>query len=161
MAILGQRLCVSNREGAGLACYDPRIGGGTRFRTLDATPYNATTTSYSSSGEDNFKMAADSPVALYTRIFGEGFSDPNSGEWKPDDSTTIRWSGYHGFRRGLASNLLGLGVNPKIIQAILRHSDVTTTLQFYTLVPDEDTRIAMQKLEDSIRSKVLAPVANG
>ena len=68
------------------------IGGGTRFRTLDATPYNATTTSYSSSGEDNFKMAADSPLALYTRIFGEGFSDPNSGEWKPDPRVMVKQS---------------------------------------------------------------------
>jgi integrase len=83
------------------------------------------------------------------------------GEWQPDDSTTIHWKGYHGFRRGLASNLLGLGVNPKIIQAILRHSDVSTTLQFYTLVPDEDTRLAMQKLEDTIRTRLLGQNQSG
>jgi hypothetical protein len=68
------------------------IGGTSRFRTLDATPYHATTTSYSSAGEDNFKMAADSPLALYTRIFGEGFTDPNSGEWKPDPRIMVKQS---------------------------------------------------------------------
>lgn len=99
--------------------------------------------------------------AIKPALAAHRFWKMESGEWVPDDSTSVQWRGYHGFRRGLASNLLGLGVNPKIIQAILRHSDIATTLQFYTLVPDEDTRIAMQKLEDSIRSKVLAPFPIG
>lgn len=68
------------------------IGGGTRFRTIEATPYAATATSYSSSGEDNFKMADQSPLALYNRLFGEGFHDPNSAEWKPDPRVMVKKS---------------------------------------------------------------------
>jgi integrase len=37
------------------------------------------------------------------------------------------WTGWHGFRRGLATNLYELGVDEKTIQAILRHADVKTT----------------------------------
>jgi integrase len=59
----------------------------------------------------------------------------------------IQWHGFHGFRRGLASNLLGMGANPKLIQAILRHSDITTTLELYAMVPDNEAREAMEKLE--------------
>ncbi len=60
-----------------------------------------------------------------------------------------RWKGWHAFRRGLASNLYALGVQPKVIQAILRHSDIGTTLSYYVQTPDEDTREALQQIEDA------------
>jgi integrase len=69
------------------------------------------------------------------------------GKWLPDPSTGVVWKGYHGFRRRLASNLFGLGVNPKIVAAILRHSDVGTTLAWYIQTPDAESRDAMTKLE--------------
>jgi integrase len=72
----------------------------------------------------------------------------SNGEWKPDPTTGVVWKGYHGFRRGLASNLFGLGVNPKIVAAILRHSDVGTTLQWYIQTPEAESREAMQKIEE-------------
>jgi integrase len=64
----------------------------------------------------------------------------------------VEWSGFHGFRRGLASNLFGLGVNPKVIAAILRHSDISTTLQFYIQTSDSESRTALAKMEEKIRS---------
>src|SRR5207244_6819113 len=39
----------------------------------------------------------------------------------------IEWHGWHAFRRGLATNLYRLGVPEKTIQAILRHSNLSTT----------------------------------
>jgi integrase len=60
------------------------------------------------------------------------------------------WSGWHGFRRGLATNLFELGVNETTIQAILRHSDVETTRKHYikkNVVPEE-SKNAMKRLED-------------
>jgi len=38
-----------------------------------------------------------------------------------------KWHGWHGFRRGLATNLHALGVDDKTIQAILRHSNIGNT----------------------------------
>jgi integrase len=43
----------------------------------------------------------------------------------------IFWHGWHGFRRGLASNLNRLGVDDFVIQRILRHSRVATTQSHY------------------------------
>jgi site-specific recombinase XerD len=44
----------------------------------------------------------------------------------------IQWVGWHGFRRGLASNLNRLGVDDSVIQAILRHSTVSITQACYS-----------------------------
>jgi integrase len=66
------------------------------------------------------------------------------------ESKGLAWRGWHSFRRGLASNLYGLGVQPKIIQAILRHSDIGTTLAYYVAIPDSESRAALQKLDDEL-----------
>jgi integrase len=63
------------------------------------------------------------------------------------DETIPRWKGWHCYRRSLASNLYSLGVKPKIIQAILRHSDIGTTLGYYVEVPEAETRDALTALE--------------
>jgi integrase len=60
------------------------------------------------------------------------------------------WHGWHAARRGLGSNLYRLGVAPKVIQAILRHSDVSTTVTYYIKTQDEDVRQAMLALESSL-----------
>lgn len=64
----------------------------------------------------------------------------------------IPWLGWHGFRRGLATNLYTLGVPAKVIQGILRHSDVKTTMGIYVQRVDSEAVEALRKLED-----VLAP----
>jgi integrase len=43
----------------------------------------------------------------------------------------LKWKGWHAYRRGLATNLHKLGVPDKVIQAILRHEDVSTTQRSY------------------------------
>jgi hypothetical protein len=69
-----------------------QIGKGTRFRSVECTPFHSAITSYSSRGDDNFSTSDDSPLALYTRLFGAGFHDPNANDWKPDPRTMIRKS---------------------------------------------------------------------
>lgn len=39
----------------------------------------------------------------------------------------LPWYGLHAFRRGLATNLHELGVADIVIEAILRHSDLSVT----------------------------------
>jgi integrase len=62
------------------------------------------------------------------------------------DESIPKWKGWHCFRRSLASNLYALGVKPKVIQAILRHSDIATTLDFYVETSDAESREALDKL---------------
>jgi hypothetical protein len=62
------------------------------------------------------------------------------------NETIPQWKGWHCYRRSLASNLYSLGIKPKIIQAILRHGDIGTTLSYYVEVPEAETRAAMDAL---------------
>jgi integrase len=62
------------------------------------------------------------------------------------DETIPKWKGWHCFRRSLASNLYAMGVKPKVIQAILRHSDIATTLDFYVETSHAESREALDKL---------------
>jgi integrase len=62
------------------------------------------------------------------------------------DESVPTWKGWHCFRRSLASNLYALGVKPKVIQAVLRHSDIATTLSFYVETPESESREALDKL---------------
>lgn len=64
----------------------------------------------------------------------------------------IEWHGWHAFRRGLATNLHGLAVPDIVIQAILRHSDITVTRESYIKRDGVDARsiAAMKALEQLV-----------
>ena len=62
----------------------------------------------------------------------------------------VVWHGWHSFRRGLGTNLYRLGVPDKVIQAILRHANVNTTLTFYVKPPATDSVAAMKKLQTAL-----------
>ena len=74
--------------------------------------------------------------------------------WQRDDSIPA-WYGWHAARRGLGSNLYRLGVKSKIIQAILRHADVSITEDYYIKTADDDVRSAMTTLEAAASEKSL------
>jgi len=60
------------------------IGGGTRFRRVDISPYGSRR-SYSTRAPGSATAPSDSsPLDLYQRLFGEGFQDPNSDTFTPD-----------------------------------------------------------------------------
>ena len=84
-----------------------------------------------------------------------------NGRWVSNPDSGVQWFGFHGFRRGLASNLFDLGVNPKVIAAILRHGDIGRTLQYYVQTPDSESRLALAKLEEKIRNAPFGVLMNG
>lgn len=51
------------------------------------------------------------------------------------------------FRRGLATNLHRLGISDKVIQQILRHANVTTTINIYVKTVSSDATATMKALE--------------
>lgn len=62
-----------------------------------------------------------------------------------------KWKGWHAFRRGLGTNLYKLGVQPKTIQAILRHARVETTHKHYVIIERQRAGgAAMRKLEKAV-----------
>ncbi len=68
------------------------IGGGTRFRSLEITPFGNPKLSYSSVTGTGFNTPETTPLNLYQRLFGEGFQDPNSPNWTPDPAIMVRQS---------------------------------------------------------------------
>jgi len=60
----------------------------------------------------------------------------------------LAWHGWHAFRRGLATNLYRLGVPDKTIQAILRHANLSTTMNAYVKSVPADATAAMKAFED-------------
>jgi hypothetical protein len=68
------------------------IGKGTRFGSLQVACNGSARSSNSSLGGRNTNPAETSPLALYTRLFGEGFQDPRKGDWKPDRETMLNKS---------------------------------------------------------------------
>jgi len=72
----------------------------------------------------------------------------------------LEWKGWHAYRRGLATNLHELGVPDKVIQAILRHEDVSTTQRSYIKTVPHVVTEAMNQLEARIaRAAVVQQVA--
>jgi hypothetical protein len=69
----------------------------------------------------------------------EGLTRPIPGTTDPFqlDETIPKWKGWHCY---------ALGVKPKVIQAILRHSDIVTTLGFYVETSESESREALDKL---------------
>jgi integrase len=75
---------------------------------------------------------------------------PNFDHAYERDQRYPKWHGWHAARRGLASNLHRLGISDKVIQAILRHANVTTTITYYIKTAETDVKEAMAKLEQRI-----------
>lgn len=67
------------------------IGVGTRFRSIEVST-SGIQRSYSYRSPNSPNPSEVSPLALYQRIFGEGFQDPNSGHFTPDPRTMVHQS---------------------------------------------------------------------
>ena len=63
------------------------------------------------------------------------------------DPARPMWHGWHAFRRGLATNLHRLDVADKEIQTILRHANLSTTMNIYVKSVSADSAAAMKMLE--------------
>jgi integrase len=65
-------------------------------------------------------------------------------------SLGLAWHGWHGFRRGIASNLYELGADEKIVQRILRHAKSHVTKDRYIKAFDPAVLAAMKRLEATL-----------
>jgi integrase len=73
--------------------------------------------------------------------------------YQRDESLPV-FCGYHGFRRGLATNLHDLGVDDMTIQRIMRHSNVSVTQQcYFKTMPSQVTK-AMEQFSQKVESSL-------
>ena len=68
------------------------IGNATRFRSLEFAATGSPRHSYSIRDAASKNASEVSPLALYQRVFGGGFSDPNADEFVPDPEILLRKS---------------------------------------------------------------------
>lgn len=68
------------------------MGGGTRFRSLEISATGDPRHSYSRRSTSSINAAEVSPLAMYQRLFGPGFQDPNAGTFEPDPRLMLRQS---------------------------------------------------------------------
>jgi hypothetical protein len=68
------------------------VGSATRFKSLEMAATGIASDTYSRRSEDAKNPSETTPLALYTRVFGPGFSDPNAGEFVPDPKMMLRKS---------------------------------------------------------------------
>ena len=62
----------------------------------------------------------------------------------------LRWYGWHGFRRGIASNLYELGANDKVVQRMLRHANPHVTKDRYIKAFDPAGLAAMRRMQATV-----------
>jgi hypothetical protein len=68
------------------------IGTSSRFRSIEVTATGNPSHSLSMRGGTVVNPAEASPVALYQRLFGADFKDPNSADFTPDPKVMVRKS---------------------------------------------------------------------
>jgi hypothetical protein len=68
------------------------IGKGTRFASLELACTGQSSVSYSMRAGNTVNPSEVDPIALYRRLFGAEFRDPNKGEFKPDPDVMLRQS---------------------------------------------------------------------
>ena len=68
------------------------IGSHSRFRSLEVSCTGSTASSHSKREGSAINPSEISPLALYMRIFGPGFKDPNAASFTPDPAVVVRRS---------------------------------------------------------------------
>jgi hypothetical protein len=84
------------------------IGTSTRFRQIDVTCTGNPRDTFTARSTHSRNAAEVSPKALYARIFGPEFADPNSADFKPDPDLMLQQSVLSGIteqRQRFESNL--------------------------------------------------------
>lgn len=85
------------------------IGTRTRFRSLEISAVGNPNSSRSKRVGDSVNPAEISPLALYSRIFGPEFRDPNAAEFEPDPVLMVRRSVLSGVADQRKSMMQELG----------------------------------------------------
>jgi hypothetical protein len=109
------------------------IGTSSRFRVLDVdASMSRRGVSYSTRTGGAFATPEATPLALYNRIFGEGFQDPNSDNWKPDPNIMLR-----------QSVLSAITEERQALMANVGRNDQIKLDQYFTSLRDMETQLAV------------------
>jgi hypothetical protein len=105
----------------------------TRFETIDMTSIGITKENYSARSSTSRAGAEGSPTALYIRVFGPDFVDPNKADFKPNPKVMIR-----------QSVLSAVSDQSKAFAATLGTEDRARLDEYFTSVRQLENSIALQ-----------------
>ncbi len=89
------------------------IGNDTRFKVIDASSTGLPRDNYSARSAESRAETEVSAIALYARLFGPDFVDPNSGNFKPDPNIMLEKSVLSGFSGVSKAYLAKLGASDR------------------------------------------------
>lgn len=125
------------------------IGRSTRYKVIDI---DASTSrkpvSYSTQTGSTFASPEVTPIGLYQRLFGDGFQDPNSPNWKPDPSIMLRQSVLSAVKDQRQALMKNVG-----------KSDQIKLDQYFTAVRDMENQLAVQLQRPEKRESCSIPKA--
>ena len=124
------------------------IGTSTRFKVIDIdASMSRQPVSYSTRTGNTFATPETTPLALYTRLFGAGFQDPNSDDWKPDPSIMLRQSVLSAIKDQRQALMAGVG-----------KADQIKLDQYFTSLRDMENQLSIQ-LQKPEKCAACAPPA--
>jgi hypothetical protein len=109
------------------------IGGASRFRSLEATATGNRSHSYSARGPTAVNAPDTSPIALYQRVYGPEFQDPNSPQFTPSADLMLR-----------KSVLSAVSGERARLHARLGAADRARLDEYFTSVRSMEDRLALQ-----------------
>jgi hypothetical protein len=110
-----------------------QIGKRARFRSLEVGCDGDRRSTWSARGANGLNPAEVSPLALYTRLFGPEFKDPNSANFEPDPTTMVR-----------RSVLSGITEDRKSLMRELSTSDRARLDEYFTSVRDLEQQLSVE-----------------
>jgi hypothetical protein len=94
--------------------------------------------------------AEPTPLSLYTRLFGPGFQDPSSGDWKPDPQVMLQ-----------QSVLSTVSEERKDFMKDLGPGDRARMDQYFTSVREAELQMAAELQRPDVVAKVQIPASPG
>ena len=135
-AILGGAAPATDRIMVGPS-FDTRVadtlGAGSRFKQIDIAASGERSANYSTRNGRTYSTPETTPIALYNRLFGEGFQDPNDPNWKPNQDIILRQSA-----------LSAVAEQRKALMAEVGNSDKAKLDQYFTSLREIENQLAMQ-----------------
>jgi Protein of unknown function (DUF1552) len=110
-----------------------QIGRQSRFSSLEISATGDPANSLSGRGNGSLNPAEVSPVALYTRLFGPGFVDPNSAAFKPDPLIMAQ-----------KSVLAAVSEQRKALEQQVGAADRQKLDQYFTALRETEQQLAIQ-----------------
>lgn len=109
------------------------LGATTRFKSVDLSASGDASANYSTRTGSSFATPETTPLALYSRLFGEDFRDPNDPNWQPNPDIMLR-----------RSVLSAVAEQRKELMADVGRADQVKLDQYFTSLREMENQLAIQ-----------------